>query len=362
MTIGLKMHGVSLTLSGDYPRLLDYVASLMADLVVPPVTAPDLEVQVRWLRQPMQKGTSLFPHARSQEGLGKRMLVSTDELVWVDTYRDQNLQLRFRRVRGRLVFDVAYCYQPSAKKLAKYPDYEQKTFFDLMRYLVLFPIAWHLERTRGWGLIHASAVADRHGAILVAGPGGAGKTTTCIGLAAREGIRLVAENLVFCDGQRIYPVLEPVRLTDESLRLLGDRANGLRPLPGSLKRKAMFQLDGAGTEGGVPTRAVFVPKFSPKGFVEPLSPGIACELLLAANRLTLEVNDYYWYSAALDLMWPKADNSAAALAVFQRLSESADSFMLGIDRTAGVDAVVDRILACLGATQRSDKFKEPALP
>ena len=34
-------------------------------------------------------------------------------------------------------------------------------------------------------------------AILVAGPGGAGKTTTCVGLMGRPGVRLVTENLLF---------------------------------------------------------------------------------------------------------------------------------------------------------------------
>jgi hypothetical protein len=348
-TIGIQMYGVSLNLYCNYPELLEYLSCLLPGLFGPPCDSPDLEVSARWVTEPWEKGASLFSDSPPLNGLGKRMQIAKDELVWFDTHRDDDLQLRFRRHHNTPAFDVAYCYQPSAKKLAKYPNYKYKKFFDLMRYLVYFPIAWHLERTRGWVLIHASAVAVGDRAVLVAGPGGAGKTTTCIALVARSGMTLVTENLLFCDGSCIFPVLEPLRLTGESLALLNDDLKELKPiaLPGGLRDKSMFWLsDGQNLQAARPVM-LFVPQFSNRGFVRPISPGVACELLSAVNRLTLELNDYYWYTAALDVLWPQSGNAQRQLNVLKELTATTPCYTLGIDRSAGVEPVVNQILQYL---------------
>lgn len=356
-TIGIRMYGISLNLYCNYPELVEYLVCLLPGLTGPPCEYPDLEVTACWVTGPCEGGVSLFPDSTQLNGLGKRMQIARDELVWFNTHRDKNLQLRFRRNQNAPAFDVAYCYQPSKKKLAKYPDFKYKKFFDLARYLVYFPIAWHLERTRGWSLIHASAVAVRPAhdgtvgdrAILVAGPGGAGKTTTCVALAARAQMTLLTESLLFCDGSRIFPLVQPLRLTDESLALLGDDLRGLEPIElyGGLMDKTMFWLpEGPALQAAQPAM-LLIPQFSRCGFVRPISPGVACELLGAVNRLTLELNDYHWYTAALDLLWPQPGNAQRQLDVLKRLTATTPCYTLGIDRSAGVEGVVDQVLRCL---------------
>ncbi|MGP2436997.1 hypothetical protein [Streptomyces sp. JW3] len=50
----------------------------------------------------------------------------------------------------------------------------------------------------GWAVLHASAVVDQDGrALLTFGSKGAGKTTTALALAARHGLRLLANDRVF---------------------------------------------------------------------------------------------------------------------------------------------------------------------
>jgi hypothetical protein len=351
-TIGVRMYGVSLNLHCDLPDLGEYVAGLLPGISGPPCAVPDLEVNARWVVGPWDRGSSLFPDSGALDGLGKRMWIGDDELVWFETHRDRDLQLRFRRDGGKVVFDVAYCYQPSERKQAKYPDFRQKKFFDLARYLVYFPIAWHLERTRGWALIHASAVARDDRAVLIVGPGGAGKTTTSVALVARTGMSLVTENLLFCDGARIYPLIEPLRLTGPSLALLSEELAGLQPIavPGGLQDKSMFWLRAEPTLKDVTATAIFMPQFSRTGFVAPVAADIACERIGAINRLTLELNDYYWYTAALDLLWPQGHNAQRQLDVLRTLTAITPCYTLGIDRSAGTAAVVDQVLQCIGAS------------
>jgi hypothetical protein len=118
-----------------------------------------------------------------------------------------------------------------------------------------------------------------------------------------------------------------------------------------LKHKALFQFPAQPILPAVRPVVLFLPQFSSCGFVRRIPPGEACELLTATNRLTLELNDYYWYTAALDLLWPQPGNAQRQLDVLQRLTDTTPCYTLGIDRSAGVGPVVDRVLQCLHESQ-----------
>jgi hypothetical protein len=98
---------------------------------------------------------------------------------------------------------------------------------------------------------------------------------------------------------------------------------------------------------GVRPSAVFLTRFSASGFVRPIPAHIARDLLRATNHLTLELNDFYWYAAAVDLLWPGADDPARG--VVEHLTRTTPCYSLGIDRSAGVRAVVEQVL---GSTRR----------
>jgi hypothetical protein len=350
--IGLMLHGVALNLSCNFEPLLEYLGHLLESDVCPVWDAPDLEVTGIWRTEiPPWEHVTPFTHDGVEQAFGKRMLLGDNELVWFNTHRDKDLQLRFRRRGEQTLFDVDYVYHPDPEKLARSADDHERKFFKLARYLVHFPVAWHLERIRGWTLMHASAVAAGDEAVLVAGPGGAGKTTTCVGLMARPGVRLVTENLLFTDGRHVFPMREPIRLTDESLALLGEQHRRLLVplgLAGGAKGKSLFRLPDDQASHPLRPAALFIPRFTTQGSVRPIASEIATELLWATNRLTLELNDFYWYTAALDLLWPAAGHAAQPSRVLARLTSHTPCYTLGIDRGAGVEAVVERVLDCVG--------------
>jgi tRNA-splicing ligase RtcB len=365
--IGVELHGVTLNVACNYEPLLDYLSQLLDDAVRPVFDAPDLDVNGTWRTEPFVEDESAFADEgeTAVPGFGKRMRLADEELVWFNTHRDKDLQLRFRKRGDRTAFDVVYAYCPTAEKLARYPAYAERKFFKLARYLVQFPVAWYLERTRGWTLLHASAVARGGEAVLVAGPGGAGKTTTCIGLLAYPGVRLVTENLLFTDGEHIFPLREPIRLTEDSLALLtGGQGHALVPLGlgGASKHKSLFRLPHGEDAHPVRAAALFIPRFTTRGSLAAINPGTASELLGATNRLTLELNDYDWYTAALDLLWPAAGHAGHQARVLARLTAQTPCYALGIDRTMGVAPVVDRVLSCVGWTQASAPRPVPANP
>ena len=358
-TIGVLAQGVTLNLHCPHAPLRDYAAGMLRGQVREPWPRPDLDVAAIWTT-PATDDDAARPvfDVTGLETFGKRMHVGAEQVVWTDTHRDRHLQLRFRRQGSHAGFDVAYQYRPSAKKLAKFSDYEHKKYFDLLRYLVWFPIAWHLRRTRGLGMIHAAAVGTGIGAVLIAGPGGAGKSTTGLALAA-AGMPLLTENLALTDGERVYAVAEPIRLTDDSQRLLGESAGTLEPLAaaGCLEKKTMFAAPGAGDAAPLRAAALFLLRFAPRGFVRPLDPPAAHDLIRATNTLTLELNDFEWYAAGLDLLWPGEQHAGED--PLRRLCRNTPCFVLGIDRAAGVRGVVALIQDCLRGLQPVLARREP---
>ena len=174
-SLGVRMHGVTLTLEADNPRLIAYAREHLQSLVIEPVPAPDLLVRCRWSRGEWDPQVNPFPTDGALNIIGNRMLGGADELVWLDTLHMRGLQLRFCREGGRFLFDVAYRFHPK-RGVAGAAAYEYKKFFSLMSYLVYHPLLWYLRTFRGWTVMHASALDTAYGGIIIAGLAGVAKS------------------------------------------------------------------------------------------------------------------------------------------------------------------------------------------
>jgi len=348
-TLGVHMHGVTLTLAANHPPLIDYAAEHLHVLVEKPVAVPDVVVTCHWTQGEWDPEANPFSTDHDLNIIGKRMVGRADELIWLDTLRMKGLQLRFRRSGEQWRFEVAYRFHPKKEKIESLPEYEYKKYFSLMSYLVYYPLIWYLETFRGWTVLHASALAGDRGGIVIGGLGGVGKTTTCVALLQRHGIALIAENIIFTDGEFIYPCYEPIRLDEGSLAMLNNKFNDLTPMsfPEGLKEKWLFHFKTNELPEKVEASALFLPQFSPRRYVKPLSAELAAEKIVAMNRLTRELDDYGWYAAALEMHWPRPGQARDRLEAVRRFAARAKCFELGIDRSAGVEAVVDDILSAI---------------
>jgi hypothetical protein len=357
-SLGVRLHGVTLALEANHPPLIAYAAEHLQGLVETPVDKPDLLVKCFWSQGEWNAQSNPFEADGALNVIGKRMFGNANEFIWLDTLRMPGLQLRFRRENGQWLFEVAYCFPLGKKKAEKLPEYEYKKYFSLMSYLVYYPLIWYLENFRGWTVLHASALATDRGGVIIGGLGGVGKTTTCVALMQRAGVKLMAENIIFTDGKFIYPCYEPIRLDEGSLAMLGcarreENPQGLKPMvfPDGLKKKWLFHFSSNALPEQVGPALLFLPQFSPRRYLAPLAPALAAEKMVAMNRLTRELDDYGWYASALDMTWPRAGQAANRVEVLRRLAESARCFELGIDRSAGVQAVVEDILSTINSPE-----------
>lgn len=349
-TLRVNFNGVGMTVASNHAPLLDYLRRHLHHLVVEEHTQPaSLLVRAFWLHGPWDPEQHPFPVAAPLKRLGKRMLGNERELIWFNTLKMKGLQLRFERDGASWVFDVAYFFNPKREKLERLPEYEVKKYFSLASYIIYYPAMWYLARSRGWVPLHASALLSDKGAVLIGGLGGVGKTTTCVALMQHAGMPLISENLVFTDGDWIYPCYEPIRLTEESLAMLRGCQTRLHPMdfPEGLKDKELYHI----VQNDLPERTrpavCFLPVFSEKRYVMPLAPEIALEKIQAMNRLTRELDDFYWYAAALQMHWPRANLTNVQFQTIAQCIDNMPCFELGIDRRLGVTAVVQDIVETL---------------
>lgn len=198
------------------------------------------------------------------------------------------------------------------------------------RYLVGFVLPLLLRR-RPLVLLHGSAVADEHGAVVVTGEQGAGKSTTAAALVA-AGLRPLCDDVVpVAEGPIVLPgIAEPKLLPDAYERLLGDPGTACGLFDGVDK----FQVPMGAAGARSPLRAVFVlDRWA--GSLVRLTPltGVAKMTTLAANL------------AASDAL-ADAAGQLARLA-----SWMGDVRVTKIDRPAEADSI-DRIVEIIRSAHR----------
>lgn len=222
----------------------------------------------------------------------------------------------------RLVVDATCTYEPRGlwrrmryMNAARRDKKRSRLFFKLMYAMVYSPVAWWLERTRGWGLIHASAVALPSGqAVLLAGQGGVGKSTLAMTLLSMPGARLISDNLVFHDQEKIHACPEPVRLDRSALS--GIAAAGVAPERSSLPREAhpkeTWRVDASQRALSAPVSALFVLRASDRPGFEPFDVAAGAQMLRAGNDLAREIEDHRIVGALLTMMAAERGRPAAA--------------------------------------------------
>ena len=135
-----------------------------------------------------------------------------------------------------------------------------QTLEDLAAYLY-GPVLGFLLRAWGRLALHASCVRIGHGAVLIAGSSGAGKSTTAAALVARGHVAISDDlTALALDGDRpgAWPAFDHLRLWPEGARVvLGENGRLDRITPTWDKRR--FALEGASlADGPCPVRAIVV--------------------------------------------------------------------------------------------------------
>lgn len=152
---------------------------------------------------------------------------------------------------------------------------------------------WWL-RAYGCRLVHAAAIGKRHGAVLLGGKGGSGKSTAALAALA-SGWRYLGDDycLVATEGEpRVYSLYNSAKLDPNHLGNFPDLLRAVRLGPESSEAKVLLDLysyDPASLISELPLRALLLPRVAgrPDTAAIPCTPAEALRVLAPSSLLQL---------------------------------------------------------------------------
>jgi hypothetical protein len=199
--------------------------------------------------------------------------------------------LDLRVTTGELTLEVTARWRPSGKGRVAAAVLRSRARLLLRAVLLQYPALWQSQQ-RGRAPLHASVcglgAADDQ-AVLLAGPGGVGKSTLVHG-ELRSGASSTCDNLCVSDGQYAWGVVEPLRLPAEAHDGTGRRMPHGRREAGWPRR----------AEEMTPGRVVVLTRGGTPG-VAPCDPALAARYLVAGTSMAGELRRYWAFAATLAL-------------------------------------------------------------
>lgn len=264
-----------------------------------------VECAPAWLSDLLEEacGNALQPWRREEPDL--QILISTDRRAF-DTSGWEPLTRGAWRREGAVVMtnacgsgfdlrvDVAASdtvhlearFRPPARE--RVAAYALRSRFHLLTRAVLlqYPALWAAGRD-GKVPLHAAAVTVDGRVALLAGPGGVGRSTVLLQALAR-GERACSDNLCVSDGNRIFGVVEPVRV----------EGAGGRRMPHGRGECALPQR----VDSLCPDQIVVLRRRSGgRASVRSIPPARAGEVLVAGTYMAGELRRYWSFAATLAL-------------------------------------------------------------
>ncbi len=308
---------------------------------------PNVNIKVNWRETEQEKSFPLLSLSESPEAIkvGKRLYRVDGKLLWTDIIRRDNIVTLLSLRDQTLNVEYDYYFDLSPQKLERNPDYRSKRYFSLLKYFLYFPMIWYHEQFKDCYLLHASGVSLNGNGVALGGVGGVGKTTTCVGLLRRENTHLLSENLIFYDDKNFYQLYEPIRLDDNSVEILGAKKDAIyaADFPEGTRIKKLFHIHSDFRKNKVAAKLMILPEFAPETQAYELPAETALVELENYNMLTREINDYYWYAATLNLLRPTHFPYRERIAKLTKLLQNIPAYRLLIDRSKGMEPVVETI-------------------
>ncbi len=342
----LSLHGVGLELRSDHPGFLRYAHHYLRDLVVPTVERAHVKVHLAW-GKPLVSVDDGY-----RERLGRRIALNDKGIVQTEVLALPGLQLSVATTGDGLEIEAGFRF-PSRRSRLIYVLQgragEARLFITLIYFLVYFPLFWYLERERGWYLLHAAAVTHPHGGVVLAGLPGVGKSTFTLALLSDPAARLLADNLVFHDGEQVYAFPEPIHLDQRSRALLPDLGERLGAAGQAFSHDRYdYQLSPAARADVASPRLVGILRLAPGGGVRPLAREVCLERLLAYDRLAKETDEYGKQAAIWDLLSPQAKRSQRRLEMLERLLSRVDCYEIAVQAGGNLVPVTEEVRRLAG--------------
>jgi hypothetical protein len=301
--------------AGTRSGLADVAAAAGVTALAPaaPGTAYDVRLVLEHVREPFEPGARVVTRGVS---------VAADGTTTIDDVGGSGYAQQWSCTGDELVVRTRWC--PAPRALAA--RHALRTRFRALRGQVLLhhPVLWWAA-VRGLAPLHVSVLEIDGTAVLLAGPGGVGKSS----LVARElaaGGRAVCDNLAVSDGTTVLGVAEPLKVPPETGSGDGPVAlHGRREVPWPERLPALRP------------QVVVVLRRGDAAFatVRPTTPAAACRELVAGTFTAGELRRFWPLAASLALATDRGPAVPPVEAVAARLVQDLPCVEVRLGRVPG---------------------------
>lgn len=205
------------------------------------------------------------------------------------------LIVRITLADNNVQVDARPCHSNNFKGYIRQKIINRKNdYFLLIRYLVLFPVFYILEKKRNIFLIHGSAISYNGMGILIAGLAGIGKSTAAISLTLKpdNSVKFLTDNFLLYDKEYIYPFPEYIRVHDDMLSIIGDISKLGAPDIRRYKRNH-YILKSEYISSRITPNVLFIPFLADSSYIKEISKTVALDRLLLSNDHVKEFHTYH---------------------------------------------------------------------
>jgi len=334
-----ELHGVRVRLDSELAAFTEYARAALEPYLVEDQGRFDIRSRLQWRESPPPPRDA---KAGGFEGMvwnrrpDRDLYIGEAGAQWlrIDDFTDFQLQLAMKErcveLTGRYFFHLtrggAVESLQRLRHRAQLDELRGRRFSTLLYYLFYHPLLWWLSRGAGWQVLHAGAVATRIGAVVLVGMPGCGKSTLAVAMLAAPDQRLLSDNLVLHDGERVMACPELLLLDERSRRIAGA---GTRRLVAT-GEKRVFARDAyriadaelAPQSAGVLLHVERASEFQ----LKPLVPRESAARLRAANQMAKEVRRIAMMNEVLDMVSGSRRHDEVTAA--DRLAAKVPSFSL----------------------------------
>jgi len=275
-----------------------------------PEAKAEVEAHLEWIEGvPPKKEYAEVPPGRMR--LDRDIEIGKGEIAWsrIDDFSD--LQLRFSlaenhlRLVGQHFFLLGRTPLRDQMKKTWYrkrlPTLRKKRFSTLLYYMIYYPSFWWLQR-QGLFPLHAGAVDLAGTGIVFCGLPGCGKSTLSLASLSLPGARLLSDNIIFFDREKVFSCPEPVLVDDQSLKLIGKGGSLLHPLGRRhVYDRSWYHVDPGRLVDHTIPRLFFFVGLGQKTTLRPLLGEEAYQRFDSANCIAQEMRRYLVYRSVLGL-------------------------------------------------------------
>jgi len=201
----------------------------------------------------------------------------------------------------------------------------------LVYYLLYFPYMYYFERFRDIYLLHAGAIEYKKKGIILSGLGGVGKSTLALGALSINGCNFIADNLIFHDTKKIYPLPEPIALNPNST-IIQTQINKFlisKDIKSSHDR-IFYRIKSEILSLEAVPKYLFWLQWGKENKIVPLKKERCLNHLLNINLIANELREYYIMAAALDFIHPQSSFQKKYYDNLSHFTSNVDCYILRI--------------------------------